>query len=411
MTQLTKNTPTIESVIFKTGIKPAAYRITSIDLLRGIVMIIMALDHTRDYFHADAFFFEPTDLTQTNPALFLTRWITHFCAPAFVFLSGTSAYFMSQRKTKKELSVFLLTRGLWLIFLELTIINFGWFFDLQFSNLDFYVFWALGGSMIALAGLIYLPIPVIAAIGILIIFTHNLLDPISVPGNNVMAFTWGLLHDPGEFKFLGRTSFTGYPIIPWIALMALGYCCGTFYKKSVDVLQRKKILTGLGLFAVMLFILLRFINVYGDAVPWSVQTSQVFTIMSFLNLTKYPPSLLFILMTMGPLLLLLAMTEKPLNRFTNFISVYGRVPLFYYILHLYLIHLLGMLAAEFTGYDWRDMVLTVWVPNFPGLDGYGFSLGIVYLIWLAIIVSLYPLCKWYDKYKKEHKEKWWLSYL
>src|SRR5690606_18426134 len=189
------------------------------------------------------------------------------------------------------------------------------------------------------------------------------------------------------------------------------YCCGTFFKKSVDPLQRKKQLIFLGLMSMVLFIAIRFTNFYGDAVPWSVQKNTVFTIMSFLNLTKYPPSLLYILMTMGPLLLMLAFMEKPLNRFTNFISVFGRVPLFYYILHLYLIHLLGMLAAAFTGFDWSDMILTTWVSLDPGLVGYGFNLGIVYLVWIFVVLSLYPACKWYDKYKMTHKEKWWLSYL
>lgn len=400
-----------ESIIFKAGIKQPTYRVSSIDLLRGIVMIIMALDHTRDYFHADSFFYDPTDLTQTNPALFFTRWITHFCAPAFMFLSGTSAFLVSQRKTKKELAIFLLTRGCWLIFLEMTIINFAWSFDPQFSTINYIVIWALGVSMIALAGLIFLPIPVIAGIGLLIVFTHNLLEPINIPGNNLKAFAWGLLHDPGEFNFLGRINFVGYPVIPWIGLMSLGYCCGTIFKKSVTPIQRKKQLIFLGLISIVLFIAIRFTNFYGDAVPWSVQNNAVFTIMSFLNLTKYPPSLLYILMTMGPLLLMLAYLEKPLNRFTKFISVFGRVPLFYYILHIYLIHLLGMLAAEFTGFDWSDMILTTWIAFDPELSGYGFNLGIVYLVWIFVVVSLYPACKWYDTYKITHKEKWWLSYL
>ena len=411
MNQLTRTGIETETMIFKAGRKNTTYRISSIDLLRGMAMIIMALDHTRDYFHADSFLFDPTDLTQTNPALFFTRWITHFCAPAFVFLSGTSAFLISQRKTKKELSIFLLTRGCWLILLEVTIVNFGWYFNPQFLSIDLVVIWALGASMIALAGLIFFPIPVIAGIGLLIVFTHNLLEPINVPGNNAGAFIWGLLHDPGVFSYSQRTSFIGYPIIPWIGLMSLGYCCGTFFKKPVNPLQRKRQLTFLGLGAIALFIIIRFTNLYGDAVPWSVQHNAVFTVISFLNLTKYPPSLLYLLMTMGPLLLMLAFMEKSLNRFTNFISVFGRVPLFYYILHLYLIHILGMLAAEFSGFDWSDMILTTWIPFEPKLVGFGFNLGIVYLVWIFVVVSLYPACKWYDQYKMKHKEKWWLSYL
>ncbi len=375
-------------------------------------MIIMALDHTRDYFHADAFFYDPTNLTQTNAAVFFTRWITHFCAPTFVFLSGTSAFLMSQRKSKKQLAGFLLTRGLWLIFLEISVINFGWYFDINFTNLfDLSVFWALGGSMIVLAGLIFLPTPLILVIGFVLIFGHNLLDNIHVSGNDMEAFGWGLLHDQKDFTILGRNAFTTYPLLPWIGVMALGYCLGTLYTKAVAVEKRKKILINVGLLSILLFIAIRFINIYGDPNPWSVQESPAFTIMSFFNVWKYPPSLLFVLMTLGPASLFLAFSEKPLNRFTQIISTFGRVPLFYYLLHLYLLHLLGMLAAELTGYDWSDMIFKVWVTEYPGLDGYGFSLGIVYLIWIGIIVLLYPLCKCYDRYKTAHKEKWWLSYL
>ena len=413
MIAITKNLTTAEKKSYTPPLAQAANRITSIDLLRGIVMIIMALDHTRDYFHADAFFYDPTNLTQTNAAVFFTRWITHFCAPTFVFLSGTSAFLMSQRKSKKELAGFLLTRGLWLIFLEISVINFGWYFDINFTNLfDLSVFWALGGSMIALAGLIFLPTPLILVIGIVLILGHNLLDNIHVPGNDMEAYGWSLLHDSkGGFIILGKNSVVAYPILPWIGVMASGYCLGSLYSKSVTVVKRKKTLVILGVLSIVLFIVIRFINIYGDLVPWSVQGTSAFTIMSFLNVTKYPPSLLFVLMTLGPALLFLAFAEKPLNRFTLIISTFGRVPLFYYLLHLYMIHLLGMLAAEFTGYDWSDMVLSTWVTEYPGLDGYGFHLGIVYLIWIGIIIVLFPLCKWYDRYKTAHKEKGWLSYL
>jgi uncharacterized membrane protein len=394
------------------NLQTSTQRITSIDLLRGIVMIIMALDHTRDFFHYDVFFYDPTNLEKTNPALFFTRFITHYCAPTFVFLSGTSAFLMSQRKTKKELSLFLLTRGLWMLLLELTVINFGWYFDIHFTNLfDLSVFWALGGSMIALAGLIFLPLPLIISIGLIIIFGHNLLDNIHIPGDGFNADMWGLLHDSKPLKIFGRNGYSAYPILPWIGVMALGYCLGRLYTRSVAAEKRKRILITLGLVSIILFMVLRLINVYGDLKPWSEQPTPMFTFLSFLNVWKYPPSLLFVLLTLGPGLLFLAFAEKPLNRLTSFISTFGRVPLFYYILHLYLLHLLGMVAAEFTGYDWRDMVLNIWLTEYPGLDGYGFSLGIVYLVWIGVIVLLYPLCKWYDKYKMANKKKWWLSYL
>ena len=232
-----------------TFIQPLAVtrRITSIDLLRGIVMIIMALDHSRDYFHADAFLFDPTDLTKTNEWLFLTRWFTHFCAPVFMFLSGTSAFFVGKRKSKNELAKFLLTRGLWLILLEITIVNFGWFFDFSFSNIEFNVIWALGASMVVLAGLIYLPFMGIIIIGAILIGAHNLLDSVQVPGNTIHAFGWSLLHQTDEFKFFGRTFFVGYPILSWVGVMALGYCFGKLYTPSIEAVRRKKILIILGL--------------------------------------------------------------------------------------------------------------------------------------------------------------------
>jgi uncharacterized membrane protein len=374
-------------------------------------MIIMALDHVRDYFHADAFFYDPTNLSQTTPSVFFTRWITHFCAPVFVFLAGTSAFLSSQRKSKKELAYFLLTRGLWLIFLEITVVNFAWMFDISFSNLDLAVIWALGGSMIALAALIFLPVPIILTIGALIIFGHNLLDDISVRGNDEAAFGWGLLHQSGMYEVFERSIFVTYPILPWIGVMALGYGLGSLYTNNVSASTRKRFLLSAGLISILFFILLRFINVYGEPMQWSVQNTSVLTILSFLNVTKYPPSLLFVLMTLGPALIFLAVSEKSTKRFTNIISTYGRVPMFYYLLHLYLIHLLAMFAAELTTHDWRDMVLDVWVTENPGLDGYGFSLALVYLIWLGIIITLYPLCRWYDRYKTANKQKWWLSYL
>jgi uncharacterized membrane protein len=389
-----------------------AYRITSIDFLRGVVMIIMAMDHTRDFFHNGAYFYDPTDLSQTNTSVFFTRWITHFCAPVFVFLAGTSAFLSSQRKTKKELAVFLLTRGLWLIFLEISFINFGWYFDIHFTNLfDLGVFWALGGSMIALAGLIFFPLPIIFAIGAIFIFGHNLLDNFHFPGYDLKAQAWGLLHDPKPIQFFGKSGFSAYPIIPWIGVMALGYCLGGLYTKSIAANKRRGVLITLGVLSILLFIVIRLMNFYGDPKPWSEQMKPGFTFLSFFNVTKYPPSLLFVLMTLGPALIFLAFAEKPLGKLTHMISTFGRVPLFYYLLHLYLIHLLAMLAAELTGFGWSSMVLSVWITDNPSLDGYGFSLLVTYLIWIGIVASLYPICKWYDRYKSANKQNWWLSYL
>ena len=389
-------------------------RIQSIDLLRGLVMIIMALDHTRNYFHADAMVFGPADLTQTNVPLFFTRWITHFCAPVFMFLTGTSAFLVSQRKTRKELSFFLLTRGFWLVILELTVVNFGWTFNIHFPFFVLGVIWALGIAMIVLSVLVYLPYPVIVAIGILILLGHNLLDAIHLPGNTLRSFFWSALHDPSwgnesnQLIFKGRSIVVDYPVLPWIGVIALGYCFGYLYKPAIDATVRRKWMLTLGAAAICFFILLRILNVYGDPHPWSAQRSFVFTVLSFLKVTKYPPSLQFILMTLGPAILFLALVEKSFRGFGKAIIHIGRVPMFFYLVHIYLIHVIALFAAKVSGYNWNDMVSQK--PLTPVINGYGFSLAIVYVIWLIVVVLLYPICKWYDGYKTSHK-KWWLSYL
>ncbi len=385
-------------------------RITSIDLLRGIVMILMALDHTRDYFHAGAFVFDPTDLTKTTIPIFLTRWITHYCAPIFMLLTGAAAFLVGERKGTKALSKFLFTRGLFLVLMEHTVINFAWNFNIHFPEFDFLVIWSLGVSMIALAGLVYLPKKLILAVGIILLAGHNLLDNVHVAGNGFNAFIWSVLHEPGTFSFAGKNIFVMYPVIPWIGIIALGYSLGSLYSNKVDDVQRKKTLLWLGIGSIVLFVGIRFINVYGDASHWSNQRDAAFTVLSFINVTKYPPSLLYGLITLGPACILLALFETKPGWLGKLISVYGRVPMFYYILHIYLIHLLAMFATTLCGHKWSDMIWTELASN-DKLKGYGFSLSIVYLVWIAVIVLLYPLCKWYDKYKTNHKEKWWLSYL
>lgn len=387
-----------------------SYRIESIDLLRGLVMILMALDHVRDYFHSGALLYEPTDLSQTNIILFFTRWITHFCAPVFMFLSGTSAYLVGKRKGKKALARFLLTRGLWLIFLEFTVVNFGWYFNFPFPSIDFLVIWALGFSMIALAGFIYLPLPWILGIGLAMVFGHNLLDKIQVPGNDIDSILWSLFHQSNFYQFDGFTLFVGYPVVPWIGVMALGYCLGKLYEPETDAAKRKKLLLWMGATAVVLFVLIRYTNAYGDMSPWQHQNSRSFTFLSFLNVSKYPPSLLYLLITLGPALLFLAFTEKSGLWLSGKIKVIGRVPMFYYLVHLYLIHLAALFATYFCGHTPGDMILTGWIAFQPQLKGYGFSLGTTYVVWLVIVIILYFLCRWYDRYKRSHQQ-WWLSYL
>jgi uncharacterized membrane protein len=369
-------------------------------------MIIMALDHVRDYFHGAAYIFDPTDLSKTDGFMFFTRWITHFCAPVFTFLAGTSAYLSGANKTRGQLSSFLFTRGLWLVIAEIFIITFGWLFNPVFPVFILQVIWALGVSMIVLAALIWLPVRVILAIGLILIIGHNLLD--YVVSN---ADWYNLLHRQAPLQVGPADFFVGYPILPWIGIMATGYAFGQLYLPSVDPVRRKKWLVRLGLGAIALFVVIRFINSYGDPRPWSEQPTAFFTFLSFLNTTKYPPSLLYILMTLGPALLFLAFTEKPLNSFTQKVVGLGRVPMFFYILHIYFIHLLGVVAIVISGHPWQDMVLHTWVTGNEQLQGYGYPLWVVYTIWLVVMVVLYPLCRRYDAYKKAHREKWWLSYI
>lgn len=392
-------------------INPAnSYRVGSIDLLRGLVMIFMALDHVRDYFHIAVTQYDPTDLAHTNTFLFLTRWVTHFCAPLFMFLSGCSAYLVGIRKGRRALARFLFTRGLWLVILEFTIVSFGWSFNFPPPSIDFLVIWALGISMIALAALIYLPWTAILTISLVMIFAHNLLDPITVSGKGADAVLWALFHQSNFFPYDGIAIFVGYPIIPWIGVMSLGYCFGRLYGKDVDASRRRRILLVAGIGSILLFVGIRLINKYGDPAPWTSQQTPVFTFLSFINVSKYPPSLLYLLITLGPALVFLAITERHRSWAASRISVIGRVPMFYYLVHLYLIHITAMFATYFCGFEPGDMVLTSWIAFEPKLQGYGFSLAITYAIWFVLIILLYFLCRWYDRYKKNH-QYWWLSYL
>ena len=383
-------------------------RIQSIDLLKGLVMAIMALDHVRDYFHCQAYFFNPVDPTQSPLPVFFTRWITHFCAPVFCFLAGLSAYMSGRKKSKSALSGFLLKRGLWLLLMELTLVTFAWQFDPQFRINGLAVIGTLGISMIFLAGLIHLPKTVILIFCSLIILGHNLLDKIQLPGN----FLWSIIHHAEVFTFSDSFKFyVDYPIIPWIAVMPLGYWFGSFYNNNVDSSKRKRLFTIIGISAVCSFVLIRWLNFYGDPLPWTKLDSGSKTLMSFLNLNKYPPSLLYLLVTLGAALIFLGNTENLKGKLVNFFTTFGRVPFFYYLLHLYIIHLLAALFAQLSGFGWKLLVLPDWILETPTLKGYGFNLAIVYLVWLSVIAINYPLCKWYDKYKNNHREKWWLSYL
>ena len=384
------------------------YRIQSIDLLRGIVMVIMALDHVRDFFHWSAFKFDPLDFSQTSTPIFMTRWITHYCAPVFVFLAGTSAWLIGVRKGKKALSKFLFTRGLWLLFLEVTVINFAFSFDIHFSGIVLQVIWATGVSMVFLSFLVFLPKRILLVVALLIIGGHNLLDNVHVEGNGADAVGWSMLHELKFFSFGKFNLLVLYPVLAWIGVMCAGYCFGELYT-NYDAAKRKKLLITIGSVCIVLFIVIRFINAHGDQGHWYKQSTPIFTVLSFINTTKYPPSLLFVLMTIGPAIFCLAFIERPLKRWGNIISVYGRVPMFYYIIHFYVIHIGFIIAALLTGYKW-DNIMNAGPIGQP-LPDYGFKLWQVYLVWITIVVLLYPLCKWYSNYKMRNPQKWWLSYL
>jgi uncharacterized membrane protein len=391
------------------AIKPR--RVESIDLLRGTVMIIMALDHVRDYFHGSAYLFDPTDLDHTSAPIFLTRWITHYCAPIFVFLAGISAYLYGAKRSRPELSFFLLTRGIWLVLAECLIITLGWTFNPTYHLIILQVIWAIGVSMIILSAMIWLDKRLILLAGILLIFAHNLLDTVHVPGGGTSSFFWSLLHERSAFNFGYFTVLVGYPILPWLGIMATGYCFGGLYATGYDPAKRRKTLLYLGLGAIVLFIGLRAGNFYGEAAHWSGQKNAVFSILSFVKTSKYPPSLLYILMTLGPALIFLSLAEKPLNALTAKIAVFGRVPMFFYLAHIALVHGLAIIGAVITGHKWTDMVVTTWVTDQPELKGYGFSLLTVYIIWIGVILILYPFCKWFDRYKRAHQStQKWLSY-
>ena len=387
-------------------------RIESIDVLRGLVMVIMALDHVRDYFHLGAFISDPLDLTTTNPFLFLTRYVTHFCAPVFVFLTGTSASLYGQSRSKKQLSRFLFTRGLWLIFVEIVIMNFIWWFDPNFGFINLQVIWAIGLCMIFLSGLIYLPYKLLLTIALIIVFGHNTLDSITTTGGSFSSVLWYIVHQQ-QFLPLGDSRMIGffYPVLPWIGVMALGYSFGFMYRKGFSGLLRKRYLVLLGISTIILFLFIRFINVYGDLEPWSRQKNFLFTWFSFINVNKYPPSLLYILITIGPTFLVLYLIEGVKSKITGILIVFGRVPFFYYVLHVFLIHSAALLTLIALGKDWKLMILDMTAFTTNKMADYGYSLGIVYLVWVLIVAILYPLCKKYMNYKLGNPEKWWLSYL
>jgi uncharacterized membrane protein len=388
------------------------HRIRSIDTIRGVIMVIMALDHVRDFFHITAFTANPLNPETTSVFLFFTRWITHFCAPAFMLLSGISAHLAGRNRPAAETGLFLVKRGFWLVLVEVTVMTFALSFDVSYKFIFLNVFWALGTSMIVLGILVrFLPVKWILCAGLLLIFGHNLLDLIKLtPDSPQEILLTVLMTSPGRFFPVGgQTIAVLYVILPWAGVMMSGYGLGALYAKDFNPLRRKKILQIVGLGAICLFLIIRFLNGYGDPSQWTVQKEGFRTLLSFFNVSKYPPSLLFTLMTTGPVLLLLSFSDTAHNGFTRFVSVYGKVPFFYFVTHFFVIHILSAAAVLASGYTWQQATDPELFFKFRPSD-FGYELGTVYLIWIVIVLALYQPCKWFGAYKMKHK-KWWLRYL
>lgn len=387
------------------------HRLESIDMMRGFVMLLMALDHTRDYF-SNALF-NPLDLSQTHAAYFLTRWITHLCAPTFIFLAGAGAFLSTHRKslTPRQLSAYLASRGLWLIILELTLVRFGWTFNWDYQYAIAQVIWALGWSMLALAALVFLPRWALAWFAVLLIAGHNAFDGIQADASRLSGWLWIFLHEPGTIEYLpGYSLFVPYPLVPWAGVMTAGYCLGPVFLEH----NRRTILFWLGLFCLALFLLLRLGNLYGDPHPWTPQKGGLFSLFALINVEKYPPSLLYLLLTLGLMFIGLAQFEGfKLQFIRQPLLIVGKVPLFFYLLHIYLIHGAALAAAHCRGLpvDWLLMGSADHpFPEVPAAE-YGYDLWVVYGVWLVLLVLLYPFCHVFARIKERHRQIVWLSYL
>ena len=375
-------------------------RIDSVDIVRGVIMIIMALDHTRDYFGIPGQ--NPTDLATASAALFMTRWITNICAPVFFLLTGTGAYLSLRRRSRANLSHFLVTRGLWLIVLDAVIMRcLAYQFNFDFRVTLLIVLWALGWSMIALGALVWLPVSLVTALGVAMMVAHNLLD--SVQSTSPL---WVILHQPGfVLNTPSHVIFATYPLIPWIGVTAAGFGLGQIY--AWDAERRRALLVRLGLALTIAFVVVRALNVYGDPSRWSRHATTTYTVLSFLNTTKYPPSLQFLLMTLGPALLFLAAVDRHTPRALRPAIIFGRVPLFYYVVHFPLIHLLAVIVcfAKYGTAHWMTESPDLGHYPFAAPPGWGFSLPVVYLVWLAVVCAMYPLSRWYASVKQRRSDR------
>jgi uncharacterized membrane protein len=381
-------------------------RIQSVDLLRGIVMVIMALDHTRDFLHYSAYHFSPENLSKTYGFLFFTRWITHFCAPVFVFLAGVSVRLASgKRAGRADMSRHLIARGLWLIVIEWTIMEFGWTFNFRYQLVVLQVIWVIGWGLILLAGLIWLPTRVVAVGAVVMIVAHNAFDNVKLTG------LWQILHRPAVYQAGTTPIFELYPLIPWVGVLAAGYCFAPVFQMEED--RRRRILVRLGIAMTAAFFVLRAINGYGDPIRWSTQRTLELTVISFFRTLKYPPSLLYLLMTLGPAMLALGLMDRVRVSDNHPLRVFGRVPMFYYLCHFYLIHAVCLVLSGLRYGRWDyfthlpGAIIGLPDPTFP--QDWGYNLATVYLLWAAIVAALYFPCRWWMGVKR--RGGWWTSYL
>lgn len=384
----------------------------SIDIVRGIIIIIMTLDHVRDFLHIHAMDGNPLKLDPPDTVLFFTRWITHFCAPTFVFLSGVSAWLAGRRRTKKELSTFLLKRGLWLIMSDVVLMSFAFSLNPAFKLTILEVLWAIGVSMVLLGLLVNTSLRVIAITGLVIFAGHNLLDYVTLPANGFGLTIRALVSGSGVVIPIsngGWSILIGYAPISWAGVLLLGYTAGQLYtEERYTAKTRQRMLFTTGALLVVAFIILRWINKYGDPAPWVPQSTRWATFLSFINVSKYPPSLMYCCIMLGPVLMLLALAERLNGRIAAFFGVYGKVPFFYFIVHFYLIRLLNVIVFFAEGYRWQDRADPV-VPFLFRPLHFGYNIGIIYCIWVALFLALYYPAKWFNTYRATHSY-WWLKY-
>lgn len=388
----------------KTNSQP---RIQSLDILKGAIMIIMALDHVRDYFHADAFIFSPGDPLQSNGLIFFTRFITHYCAPIFVLLSGASIALVHAKKGTAFTRGFLLKRGLWLMFADVVLVNLCWTFNPALPFMLLGVVWAIGLSMLFVPLILNVKPVYQALLGIVIIVFHNMLDSVAI-----QEYWWAILHRSFDVAvYEGHRFLLGYPLLPWVGVMFVGVAIGHLYNPSVEANFRRRILLRAGITTSIAFVMIRLLNDYGNPKPWDQYNDLTATLISFFNPLKYPPSLAYVSLTIGPALIVLSALEGANHKVKEFCRVFGKVPFAYYLAHIFVIHVFALIYSEFSGFGWQVFILENWVTMSDELKGYGTSLFGVYLVWVVVIAVLYPLAKRYGAYKSSNKHLWWLSYL